>query len=236
MEPDDRVREPGSSSSAVHADEGVEVRDISNDVGVEEAKRRYGGLDLPATLAGTLAALGTLVLLGGLLAAAGNFGYQQGVDGQTVSFAGLVLGVITLVVAFLLGGWVAGRIARYDGGRNGLVTAVWFLVLAALLSVLGAWAGNEYDVFAEAELPQWFTDDARGWPAIVSGLVAVVAMFGAGYLGGKLGERYHRRADALIVHTRGEGLLTESGERGVTGTATTRIDASDRRADTGSGR
>jgi len=47
----------------------------------------------PATPAGTLAALGTAVLLGGILAAAGSFGYQPGVSDDTVSIAALATGI-----------------------------------------------------------------------------------------------------------------------------------------------
>lgn len=202
----------GGAHPEVTASEGVKVRNTSNDLGVSQAKQRYGGLDVPATLAGTLAALGAAVLLGGVLAAAGSFGYQRGLSDSAVSIGGLIAGLATLLVAFLIGGWVAGRIARYDGGRNGLMTALWFVVLAAILGAVGAWAGTEYDVFSQVELPQWFSEDATSWQAIVSGLVAVVVMFVAGYIGGKIGERYHRRADALIVHTRGDGLLSTREE------------------------
>ena len=34
------------------------------------------------------------------------------------SVAGLVGGLAVLLVAFLVGGWVAGRMARYDGARQ----------------------------------------------------------------------------------------------------------------------
>jgi hypothetical protein len=202
-----------SGSERVTASEGVKARDVTNDLGVSEAKRRFGGIDVPATLAGTLAALGAAVLIGGVLAAAGNFGYQQGISGEAVSIAGLLAGLVTLLIAFLIGGWVAGRIARYDGGLNGLMTALWFVVLAAIAGAAGAWAGNEYDVFADVQLPQWFSEEATSWQAIASGLVALVVMFVAGFVGGKLGERYHRRADALIVHTRGQGLLATRTDR-----------------------
>lgn len=211
----------------VVASKGIRARNVTNDLGVSEARHRYGGLDIPATLAGTLAALGTAVLLGGLLAAAGSFGYQQGLSDQTVSIGGLIAGLVTLLVSFLVGGWVAGRIARYDGGRNGLMTALWFVVLAALASAAGAWAGSEYDVFSDVELPQWFSEDATSWQAIVTGLVAFVVMFVAGYFGGKLGERYHRRADALIVHTRGDGLLADrsaGGTHKVAGRGTSQLE------------
>src|SRR5215208_3116434 len=100
----------------------------------------------------------------------------------------------------------AARIARYDGVRNGLMTGVWTLLLAAILAVLGATLGSEYDVLSNVDLPNWFSRDALTAGAIVSGVVAVIAMLGGGALGGSRGDRYHRRADAAILDTRGGGL------------------------------
>ena len=183
---------------------GVRVTDATDDIGVREARSRFGGIDIPATLAGTLAALGTAVLLGGIGAGAGSYGYQLGRDNVTdeLSIAGLVAGLSALILAFLIGGWVAGRVARYDGGRNGLLTAVWFVLLAAATAALGAWAGDKYDVFGNVNLPQWFDNDAYTGAAIATGVLALAVMLGAGWLGGRLGERYHRRADSLVVRTR----------------------------------
>ena len=187
--------------------QGVKARRVGRDVGVVEARRRFGGIDVPATLGGTAAAIGTAVLVAGLLAGAGTVGYQRGLAGtEDLSIGGLVAGLATLLVAFLVGGWVAGRMARYDGGRNGVLTAVWFLLLAALMSGLGAWLGREYDVFPSLRLPQWFSADARTGAAVVTGLVALAVMLLAGWLGGHLGSRYHRKADALISTTREGGL------------------------------
>lgn len=215
-----------TSGGDVVTGRGVRTKKVS-DPGVGEARRQYGGLDLPATLAGTLAALGATVLLGGVLAAAGSFGYQQGIGERAIPVGGLVAGFVTLLVAFGVGGWVAGRIARYDGGRNGLMTAVWFVALAALAAAAGAWIGAEYDVFADVELPQWFAEEATSGEAILSGLAALVVMLVAGYLGGKLGDRYHRRADSLIVHTRDDGLVSRTGTPGtVTGPAHSTVDSS----------
>ena len=183
---------------------GVRVSDASGDVGVAEARHRFGGVDIPATLAGMLAALGTAVLLGGVLSGAGAFGYQLGLkDAATkLSVGGLIGGLVTLFLAFLIGGWVAGRVARYNGGLNGLLTALWFVLLAAAMAALGAWAGDKYNVFSNVNLPQWFSHNARGATAILSGLVALAVMLGAGWLGGWLGERYHCRADSVVARTR----------------------------------
>ena len=93
----------GAHAVDVRGDD-IDVRRTHRDVGVAEARRRFGGLDIPATLVGMLTSLATLVLLGGLIGAG--------------------IGAI-----------------GYDGGKNGLMTAVWAIVLAAILSGLAAWLG-----------------------------------------------------------------------------------------------
>ena len=170
---------------------------------IAAARERFGGVDLPASLVGMLTALAMVVLLGGLVGAAiGVIGYQTGLDGDNVndiSFASLIGGVAVLFVSYLIGGWAAGRIARYDGARNGLMTGVWTIVLAAVLSALAAWFGNEYDVLSNVDLPQWFNRDALTGVAIVSGAAAIVAMLLGGLLGGLWGTRYHRLADETLL-------------------------------------
>lgn len=194
---------------------GIQVEEYRGDVGVAEARRRFGGIDVPATLVGMLTALALLVLLGGLVGAAiGAIGYQRGLDGneEELSVAGLAGGVVVLFLAFLVGGWAAGRIARYDGAKNGLMAGIWTLALAAVLAALGAWLGDEYDVLRNVDLPQWFSRDALTLGAIVSGLVAAAAMLLGGLLGGRWGERYHRHADAAIASTR-TGSLAPAAAR-----------------------
>jgi hypothetical protein len=173
---------------------------------IAAAHDRFGGIDIPASLVGMLTALAVLVLLGGLVGAAvGAIGYQTGLSGENVediSIASLIGGLVVLAFAYLIGGWTSGRIARYDGARNGLMTGVWTVVLAAALSGLAAWLGSEYDVFANVELPQWFDRDAVTTAAIVSGVIAIATMLVAGVLGGLWGSRYHRLADETILDAR----------------------------------
>jgi MFS family permease len=170
--------------------------------GIAAARERFGGIDIPASLVGMLTALATTLILGGIVGAAvGAVGYQTGLesDAEDLSMWSLIGGVAVLFVAYVIGGWAAGRIARYDGVRNGFATGIWTLILGAILAGLGAWAGSEYDVFENVELPQWFDSDALTTAAIISGVAAIAAMFAGGILGGFWGERYHRRADRTIV-------------------------------------
>jgi hypothetical protein len=169
--------------------------------GIHAARERFGGIDVPASLVGMLTALSTVIILAGLVGAAfGVVGYQTGLEenAEDLSIGSLIGGIAILFVAYLVGGWAAGRIARYDGARNGFATGIWTLIFAAILAALGAWAGAEYDVFENVDLPQWFDEDALTTTALVSGVAAVAAMFVGGIIGGVLGEQYHRRADETV--------------------------------------
>jgi len=180
--------------------------------GIHAARERFGGIDIPASLVGMLTALSAVLILAGLVGAAvGVVGYQTGLEenAEDLSIGSLIGGVAILFVAYLIGGWAAGRIARYDGARNGFATGIWTLVFAAILAALGAWAGAEYDVFENVQLPQWFDEDALTLPAIASGIGAILAMFVGGIIGGLWGERYHRRADTTIADTRTESVRTD---------------------------
>jgi hypothetical protein len=227
----------GSSGATVHE---------QGDIGVREAHSRFGGVDVPATLVGMLAALALLAILGGLVAAAiGAIGYQTDLDTSSfdgnraeLSIAGLAGGVVLLFVTYLVGGWAAGRMARYDGGRNGFMTGVWTLLLGAILAGLGAWLGSEYNVLDRIpNVPNWFSRDAVTAGAIASGAVAVVGMLLGGFLGGRLGGRYHRRIDGLIAATRAGGIpVTPSTAPGTVGRSRTGDDTIVVRADDDGGR
>jgi hypothetical protein len=180
--------------------------------GIHAARERFGGIDIPASLVGMLTALSTVLILAGLVGAAvGVVGYQTGLEenAQDLSIGSLIGGVAILFVAYLIGGWAAGRIARYDGARNGFAAGVWTLIFGAILAALGAWAGAEYDVFQNVQLPQWFDRDALTLAALASGIGAIAAMFAGGIIGGLWGERYHRRADTTIANTATETVRTD---------------------------
>jgi hypothetical protein len=117
---------------------------------------------------------------------------------------------MALFVAWLIGGWVAGRIARYRGGLHGLLTAAWMIVLAAIVAALGAWFGAEFNVFQDVALPQWFSADALATGALISGIVAILAMLVGGWLGGRWAERSRESADLDLVESR-HGVAAQPG-------------------------
>jgi MFS family permease len=184
-----------------------------SDAGIDAAHDRFGGMSLGAQLVGMLTAFALLLLLGGLWGAAvGTIAYQTAnKDSATaVSIGAVIAGIVILFLAFLAGGWTAGRMARYDGGRNGLMTVVWFLILGAVLAALGVWAGSAYNVVANVNLPNWF---GNWWHssnvtagAVISGIVAILVAFIAAYVGGQIGERYNERVDRTIASDRARAV------------------------------
>jgi hypothetical protein len=197
---------------------------------VRVARRRFGGFDLPAAFAGMLAGLGLTVLLAGIAGAAGSVGYQSGASADDLSNGGLVTGLVILLLSFLAGGWVAGRMARYDGGLNGTTAGVLFVLLAAAVSGVGSWLDKQYDFFQDVRLPNWFSGPSTA-EAVITAIIGIAVVLLAAGLGGLWGARYHRRADALIATTRHEAVTTSAPARDsmVRGDADVAMDRSDAR-------
>lgn len=169
-------------------------------------QEQFGGMKFGCSFFGWLTATGTAVLLTGLLAAAGSaLGLASRLtpataDSNALRTAGLVGGVTLLVVillSYVCGGYVAARMARFNGLKQGLGVWLWALIVAVVLAVLGFVAGGSPDLLRAA----------NGIPAVrvnastltSSALIAVVSLaltslVGA-LLGGLAGTRYHRRVD-----------------------------------------
>ncbi len=176
--------------------------------GIRAAKDRFGGLDVPASMTGMLVAFAMLLILAGLASAAfGAIAFQTGTAGNLteLSVGALITAGVVLFLAFLIGGWAAGRMSRYSGATNGLMVAVWFLLLLAVLAALGAIAGDAYNLFdnlqvAKANLPNWFSADTVTTGAIVSAIAFAVVMFLGAIIGGLWGQHFHSKADEIIAN------------------------------------
>ncbi|SOC50503.1 hypothetical protein SAMN05660748_3253 [Blastococcus aggregatus] len=172
---------------------------------VDAQRSRYGGLKWGAAFFGWLSANGLAVLLVALLSAGGvAIGLTQGLDStdeaadqaDTIGLAGGIVLLVVLFLAYLAGGYVAGRMARFDGARQGI--AVWVIGLAVVLvlAVAGLLFGAEYNVLERLDLPRIPIDEGTATTGGIIALVAVlVATLLGAILGGKLGERYHRKID-----------------------------------------
>jgi MFS family permease len=172
---------------------------------VDAQHDRFGGIKWGAAFFGWLSANGLAVILVALLSAGGvAIGLTQGLDSAdealeesaTIGLAGGIAIVVVLFLAYLAGGYVAGRMSRFDGLRQGL--AVWLigLLVVAALAIAGAVFGAEYNVLQRLDLPRIPIDEGTGTTGGIIALAAVLlaTLIGA-IVGGKLGTRYHRRVD-----------------------------------------
>ena len=172
---------------------------------VEAQHARFGGIKWGAAFFGWLSANGLAVLLVALLSAAGvALGLTQGVptadqaadNAGTIGITGGIALLVVLFLAYLAGGYVAGRMARFDGARQGIAVWVIGLLVTIALAVLALVAGAQYNVLQQLNLPRIPIDEGTATTAGIISLVAVllVTLLGA-LLGGKLGTRYHRKID-----------------------------------------
>lgn len=162
----------------------------------------YGGLAFGAALFGWITATGTVIVLAAILGAvAAAVGATLDVaPGQQaaspVGLTGAIAAIVVFVLAYFAGGYVAGRMARFDGARNGF--AAWLIgIVVTVIAVALTWtAGAQFDVLQRLSLPA-VPIDAR--VLTVAGLITLAAvLLGtllAAILGGKLGERFHRKID-----------------------------------------
>jgi hypothetical protein len=152
------------------------------------------------------ASLGLIAFVGALIAAGANeLAFQLNlidVGGQMLelSMVGAGLALMVVFLAFLFGGWVAGRMSLGRGGLNGLGTGLWLLLLVAVFALAGALWGPEYNAFGPAGLPDWFSAIRSGVRTTGSLVVAVLfaaAALAGGFAGGRLGETFRHRVEPL---------------------------------------
>jgi hypothetical protein len=101
-------------------------------------------------------------------------------------------------VAYYFGGYVSGRLSRFDGARQGL--AVWGIGLAAtvLLAAAALVFGEEYNIYERLNLPRIPIDEGDLTLGAVIALVCVLlGTVVAAAIGGKAGERFHRKVDRV---------------------------------------
>jgi hypothetical protein len=191
--------------TAVLHTEGATVSRGTAREAVAAQRAVFGGIKWGAAFFGWLSANGLAVLLVALLSAAGvALGLAQGVDtadeaaeqAETLGIGGGIAILVVLFLAYLAGGYVAGRMARFDGARQGV--AVWAigLLVVLVLAAAGAILGAQYNVLQQLNLPRIPIDEGTATTAGIVTLVAIllVTLLGA-LIGGKVGERYHRKVD-----------------------------------------
>ena len=163
----------------------------------------FGGINWGASFFGWLVAVGIAVLLTALLAAAGaavgltaTTESEATANAEEIGLGGGIALVVVLMIAYYAGGYVAGRMSRFDGGRQGLGTWAIGLVVTVALALAAVVLGDQYNVLERLNLPALPVGEQTLATGGVIALAAIVlGSLLAAMAGGKVGERYHKRVD-----------------------------------------
>lgn len=201
-----REREDAPAAPADGRSAPADTRSSPLDSARARQRAEFGGVNWGSAFFGWIVAVGIGALLTALVSAAGAAVAISNLSGvgeaaQNASTIGVVGGILLFVIAliaYFAGGYVAGRMSRFDGVRQGFAVWLWALIIAILLAILGAIAGSEYNVFGTLNLPRIPVDEGTVTTGGVILLVAVViGTILASVAGGRAGERYHRRIDVV---------------------------------------
>jgi len=175
---------------------GRERRELAADAG-------FGGFSVASVLAGVLVAYGAFAILLGLAAAIFDAvgddtdlssGWEDLGTAGGLAVAGLIL------LAYLFGGYVAGRMARRNGLAHGAGVLVLGVVIVGAVAALARSSGGAdtvADNLRALGIPT--TSDEYGDAGTVAGIASLLALVVGSLLGGVLGERWHARLFARAV-------------------------------------
>jgi hypothetical protein len=172
-------------------------------------RAEFGGFNWGAAFFGWLVSVGVAALLVGLLAGAGAaVGLTEATNAditknaEEITLGGGIVLVVALLIAYFSGGYVAGRMSRFDGARQGIGVWIFGLIVTIALAILAVVAGSDYNVLERLDLPRIPIDEGTLTTGGIIALVAIVLgtlLAAAG--GGKAGENYHRKVDRAGFET-----------------------------------
>jgi hypothetical protein len=167
----------------------------------------YRGFKFGAAFFGWLIAIAMSVLLllavsAAALGTAEVLDYTRSKAEAQAGMAGITaaaVAVLMLTIAYYIGGYVAGRLARFDGGRQGFGVWMFSLLFAVLAAGGGALLNSQYDVLDKLNRPDVSLTNSQlttGGIAAAAALIVLTLLFAI--LGGKAGKRYHDKIDRLL--------------------------------------
>jgi hypothetical protein len=176
---------------------------------------RRGGVSLGSAVTGLVVALtcaAGLVVWGAALLEAQGYDLHGALRGEfSWASAGVGIGFVTTIfVAYLWGGYTAGRMGAGAGAVNGLLVAVFTLILAAaaVYITLEIVQVDEVDLpLGVGALPLDANFSRPGFGVVAAILLAV---FGGAIWGGVIGARWHLRAEAGYEDARYQITGTDS--------------------------
>jgi MFS family permease len=205
MSPNTENRPHDEHGVLSHERAGGPSRHEALTVARERQRDEYGGFNIGAAFFGWLVATGLAVLLTAILSAAGAAiglselsGLEARSGADTISIVGGALLLAVLVISYYAGGYVAGRLSRFDGARQGVGAWLFGILITLLLAAAGAIFGSEYNVLTQLNLPRIPVDEGGLATGALIALAAIlIGTFLAALVGGKAGERYHKKVDRV---------------------------------------
>jgi hypothetical protein len=157
-----------------------------------------GKLSFISVLAGVLVAYGAFAVLAALAAAAAAaIGLNTDLSANNWAELGVgsaIVAAVVLLLSYLFGGYVAGRMARRAGLTHGLAVFILALVIVALIAAIAATQtdtsairGNLRSLGIPTTGAEW--SDA----GTLAGIGSLAAMLVGALVGGMLGERWHTK-------------------------------------------
>ena len=199
----------GSTSGAVRDDpaRASEAAHVNGSARAERQHEEFGGLNWGAAIFGWLVAVGIAAILTAFVSAAGAAigltdisSSEAKKNAAAIGIGGAVALLIVLLVAYYAGGYVAGRLSRFDGGRQGFGTWLIGVGITVLLGAAGAIFGSKYNVLSALNLPRIPVHEGTlATGAAIALAVFVVGTLIAAVLGGRIGRRYHRKVDRAAL-------------------------------------
>ncbi|MDF2460844.1 MAG: hypothetical protein K0S68_247 [Candidatus Saccharibacteria bacterium] len=174
----------------------------------EMIKDKFGGFHFGSAFFGWLVTAGVTVLLGSLVAAVGEAGplslnqaaQEAAQNPQTAGVIGGIALILVLAVAYYAGGYVAGRMSRFDGSRQGFGVWVMGILATILLALAGALLGANFNLLQQVSLPTIALDqNTLSLGGLLGLLIAAGASLVAAMAGGALGARYHTKVDNAYI-------------------------------------
>ncbi|HEX5772098.1 MAG TPA: hypothetical protein VFY11_14150 [Nocardioidaceae bacterium] len=169
----------------------------------DQQRERFGGLNWGAGFFGWLITVSVAVIVTGLAAAGfivfGMTPTTLATDAEAAPRVATVVALASLLfvlgISYYAGGYVAGRMSRFDGGRQGL--GVWMigLVMTGVAMAVGLLTGAELNLLDRVDVPPSVPSDRPGiWVAAIGAALMLGSLLAA-VAGGKVGCRYHRKVD-----------------------------------------
>lgn len=177
------------------------------------AQPRFHRSGVVSSMMGMFAGLGMLIVMSVILTAGGILlGLEfdlLATDGNLQELSAIALSITAVVVlaSTLIGGFVAGQMARYGGISVGLGASLWLALVLGIFVGLALWVGdvsNTFDGFDLADrLSNINASDLTMVAALAGGGLFLLALLG-GLLGGRFGQTERRAPTETVVDLRDE--------------------------------